>query len=475
MFGQELVDAFRRVKSAFDPAGLMNPGKIVDPYPLDERLRLGPGYRLKEPVTFFDWSAKEGFGRAVEACIGVGKCRKVDAGTMCPSFMVTLEELHSTRGRANALREAMQGDLLGGIGDPRLAEALELCLSCKACKRECPTGIDVARLKAEVLAQQRLTHGMTFRRRVFGSFRTLSLLATRAPGIANLLSRGPLTGRLLRAVAGIHPRRSLPRFARGTFRQRFARRRRPAALDRSAERRRVVLLDDTFNGCQEPHILEAAMEVLERAGFEVVLSARPVCCGRHYYSLGLLGEARQTGRQLLEVLARQIEEGTPVVGCEPSCLLTLRDELPDLVPGELSRRLAKQSYLLEELLLDADFSPGSLTGRAVVHGHCHQEALTGTDSVTALLGRIDGLDFELLDSGCCGMAGAFGYEREHYELSMAVGERVLLPRARSAPPGTLLVANGTSCRHQIRDGAGREAIHLAELLVRCRPPAPAAG
>jgi Fe-S oxidoreductase len=292
------------------------------------------------------------------------------------------------------------------------------------------------------------------------------MVAAHAPAAANFVAANPVTGRLLRAAAGIHPARSLPRFAREPFRRRFARR---GGVDGGG--RPIVLLDDTFNNYQEPQVLEAAVSTLERAGFRVSLPARPVCCGRPLYSLGFLDEARRAGRELVSVLAPAIEEGIPVVGCEPSCLLTLRDELPDLVPGPLSRRLAAQSFLLEELLFDADFHPGALGGRALVHGHCHQKALAGMDAPIGLLRRVEGLAFEVLDAGCCGMAGAFGYERAHYALAMAVGERILLPRMRAAPPDTLLVAGGTSCRHQIRDGAGREAIHLGQLLARCTPAA----
>lgn len=463
MFGAEIVEAFRRVKAAFDPRGLLNPRKIVDPYPLDEHLRFGPAYHLREPATFFDWSGTEGFGRAAEACIGLGKCRKLESGTMCPSYMVTLEETHSTRGRANALREALRGDLLGGLGDPRLAEAMDLCLGCKACKSECPTGVDMARLKSEFLAHYRDAHGSPIRERMFGSIRRLSALAALAPNFVNRAAANPVAGRLLRAAFGIHRRRSLPRFARESFRRRFTGR----SEGRSARGRPVVLIDDTFNNYQDPQILEAAAEVLGRAGFAVRLPARPVCCGRPLYSLGFLDEARRTGRDLVETLAPAIAEGIPVVGCEPSCLLTLRDELPDLVSDPRARQLARQSRLLAEHLLEGDYFPGRFAGEVLVQGHCHERALAGMESTASLLGRVEGLHFEILDSGCCGMAGTFGYEREHYALAMAVGERVLLPRLRAAPASTLVLADGTSCRHQIRDGTGRQAMHLAELLMRC--------
>ncbi len=471
MFGPELVQAFGRVKGLFDPERRLNPGKIVDPLPLDENLRFHPDYVLREPATFFDWSKQEGFGRAVENCIGVGKCRKLDAGTMCPSYMVTLEELHSTRGRANALREAMLGELLGdggaGIGDPRLREALDLCLSCKACKRECPTGVDMARLKAEVLAAQRSEAGAPLHHRMYAAIGRLSALGAGAPWLVNAITRSGVGGWLLRAAGRIHPGRSLPELAPESFRARHERGGARRAAPAPGTRQRVILLDDTFNNYQEPQVLVSAAEVLAAAGFEVLLPATRVCCGRPFYSLGFLDRAREAGRHLLDVLGPEIDRGTLVVGCEPSCLLTFRDELPDLVPGPRSRALAGQARLLEELLIERDYAPGRLAGQAIVHPHCHQLALAGSDALMSLLRRVEGLESELLDSGCCGMAGAFGYERDHYDVSMAIGERVLLPRARAATAETILVANGTSCRHQIRDGARREAIHVAELLARC--------
>jgi FAD/FMN-containing dehydrogenase/Fe-S oxidoreductase len=483
MYGPAIVDAYRQVKAAFDPRGLLNPGKIVDPAPLDRSLRLAPGQTLREPVTFFDWSARDGIGRAVEACIGLGKCTKLDQGTMCPSYMVTRDERDSTRGRANALREAMRGELLGGgplgsgsdagFSDPRLAAALDLCLACKACKRECPTGVDMARMKAEFLALRRATGRRSWRDEAFAAFRAFSVSAALAPALANGVAGSRLGGALVRRLAGIHPRRSLPRFARRSFRAEFGRRSRgvPAAPKGA----RVVLLDDTFNNYQEPQILAAAATVLGRAGFAVELPARPICCGRPLISLGFLAEARSLGRELLAVLAAALDQGAFVTGCEPSCLLTFRDELPDLVPGPRARLLASRTRLLAELLVEQAAAPGALSGRAIVHGHCHERALTGMAATTTLLAGIQGLEWELLDSGCCGMAGGFGYTREHYPLSMANGERVLLPRARAAAADTILVADGTSCRHQIRDGAGRRAIHLAELLLPAGEPAASGG
>jgi FAD/FMN-containing dehydrogenase/Fe-S oxidoreductase len=463
MYGPAIVGAYRQVKAVFDPQGLMNPGKIVDPAPLDRDLRLAPGIAVREPVTFFDWSARDGIGQAVDGCIGMGKCRKLDQGTMCPSFMVTRDERDSTRGRANLLREAMRGELLGGpplylgFGDPAVEGALDLCLACKACKRECPTGVDMARLKAEFLALRRGAGRRSLRDEAFAAFRAFSASAAIAPWLANGIGTSRFGGAIVRRLAGIHPHRSLPRFAGRSFRASF----RPHP-ERSGPR--VVLLDDTFNNYQEPQILAAASAVLRRAGFAVELPAKPVCCGRPLISLGFLAEARSLGRELLNVLSPALEQGAVVTGCEPSCLLTFRDELPDLVADPRARLLASRTRLLAELLAEQGASPGTLARQAIVHGHCHERALTGMTATAALLGRIQGLEWELLDSGCCGMAGSFGYTREHYPLSMAIGERVLLPRARAASPDTLVVADGTSCRHQIRDGAGRRAIHLAELL-----------
>ena len=467
MYGRAIVDAYRKVKAEFDPRGLMNPGKIVEPAPLDANLR-AQGPALREPVTFFDWSGRDGIGQAVEACIGVGKCRKIDQGTMCPSYMVTRDERDSTRGRANALREAMRGELLGdsgdsGFGDSRLAAALDLCLGCKACKRECPTGVDMARLKAEFLALRRATGQHSLRDEAFAAFRAFSASAALAPGLANAITGSRLGGALVRGLAGIHSERSLPRFARRSFRSQWR------ATGRPANGPRVVLLDDTFNNYQEPQILASAATVLERAGFQVELPSRPICCGRPLISLGFLAEARSLGRELLSVLGPALDAGAFVTGCEPSCLLTFRDELPDLVPDPRARLLASRSRLLGELLMEHGARPGALPRRAIVHGHCHERALTGMSATTALLGQVQGLEWELLDSGCCGMAGSFGYSREHYPISMAIGERVLLPRARAAAADDILVADGTSCRHQIRDGAGRRAIHLAELLELAGP------
>jgi Fe-S oxidoreductase len=329
-------------------------------------------------------------------------------------------------------------------------------------------------LKAEFLALRRSTGRRSWRDEAFAAFRAISTSAALAPWIANGIAGSRIGGAFVRRLAGIDPRRSLPRFARRSFRAERGRRPGRAQGPRGraqgppgrAQGPRVVLLDDTFNNYQEPQILAAAATVLERAGFAVELPARPICCGRPLISLGFLAEARSLGQELLQVLGPALDTGAFVTGCEPSCLLTFRDELPDLVPGPRARLLASRTRLLAELLTEHGVAGGALAGRAIVHGHCHEHALTGLTATTALLGTISGLEWELLDSGCCGMAGGFGYTREHYPVSMAIGERVLLPRARAAAADTILVADGTSCRHQIRDGAGRQAIHLAELLLR---------
>ncbi len=465
MFGPEIIELHRKVKRVFDPEGRMNPGgKIVPPYQrMSENLRFADIDPAAVPETFFDYSVDGGWDKSVEKCNGMAVCRKLDAGTMCPSFMVTLEEEHTTRGRANSLRAALRGEL-PGMRSEEVLEALDLCLECKACKTECPVGVDMARHKSEFLAQHyRATGRVPRSAQMFGRIHELARAGSRAPGLANLGNR--LFGGILKRVADVHPARKLPELAPRPFRSQWERDglgRRTAGGGRG----RVILLDDTFHNYFQPGPLRAAVQVLERAGFDVQLPRRQVCCARPMISKGLLAEARRYHRQLLDVLVPQVEDGTKLVGLEPSCILTFRDELPDLVRDPRARVLAENSLMLEELLASLpDWSPGRLEERATVHGHCHQKALVGMGPTEEVLRRVEGLDFRILDSGCCGMAGSFGYEEGHYEISKAAGERVLFPAVREAPED-LVVAPGFSCRSQISDFCGgRRAMHTAELLA----------
>jgi FAD/FMN-containing dehydrogenase/Fe-S oxidoreductase len=461
MFGPEIMDLHGKVKAVFDPGNRMNPGgKIVPPYQrMTENLRFGPEYAIHPPETWFRYP-EGGWDVAVEKCNGMAVCRKLDVGTMCPSYMVTQEEQHSTRGRANALREAMRGSL-PGMKSHEVLEALDLCLECKACKTECPVGVDMARYKAEFLAQHHREHGVTREALFFGRIHDFAKLGSWAPELANFGSR--VFGGLIKGVAHVDERRKLPELAGEPFRRWFGRRKTRVGDGRP----RVILLDDTFHNFFQPGPLKATVTVLERAGFDVHLPRRQVCCGRAATSKGLLDYARDRQRELLETLIPEVEAGAWVVGVEPSCILTLRDELPDLVRDPRAERLATAAVTLDEFLAALpDWRPGRLERRAVVHGHCHQKAIVGMGPTTEILGRVEGLEFRVLDSGCCGMAGSFGYEKGHYDVSQACGERVLFPAVREAAPDDLVVAPGFSCRTQIGDFCGgRQSLHTAELLA----------
>jgi FAD/FMN-containing dehydrogenase/Fe-S oxidoreductase len=463
MFGPEVMELHRRVKQLFDPENRMNPGgKIVPPYQrMSENLRFGEAYRATAPETFFDYSEDGGWEKAVEKCNGMAVCRKLDAGVMCPSFQVTLEEEHSTRGRANSLREAMRGSL-PGMESLQVLEALDLCLECKGCKTECPVGVDMARYKAEFLAQHHRVHGTPREALFFGRIHDMARLGSVAPGLANFGNR--MLSPLIRRAGHVHPARKLPTLAARPFRREWQRRGGAAPGD---GRPTVILFDDTFHGFFQTRPLHATAEVLERAGFRVVLPERQVCCGRAAVSKGLLEHAREKQQELVEVLAPEVERGAKIVGVEPSCLLTLRDELPDLVRDPRAKLVAGAALMLEELLAGLpDWRPGRLARKAVVHGHCHQKAIVGMEPTRQVLSRVEGLDFAILDSGCCGMAGSFGYEEGHYEVSKACGERVLFPAVRGAAAEDLVVAPGYSCRTQIGDFCeGRRALHTAELLA----------
>ncbi|MEN6521025.1 MAG: FAD-binding and (Fe-S)-binding domain-containing protein [Armatimonadota bacterium] len=464
LYGRSIMDLHRDVKRVFDPAGIMNPGKIIDPLPMDKNLKFGPDYAAKLPATYFDFSAQKGFALAVESCNGEGTCRKVDSGVMCPSYMVTMEEMHSTRARANALREALKGNF-DGMGDKRVLEVLDLCIACKGCKRECPIGVDMAKYKAEYLAQYYDIHGIPAKTRAYGCIDSLAAMGSIAPWLANWMTSGPFEG-LIKRIAGVHPDRKLPTLARRSFRKEFSRNH-----VKRTDKPHVILLDDAFNSYFKPETLMAGVEVLERAGFDVILPPKPVSCARAFISKGMLKHARSRQEHLVDILAPMVEQGMKIVGLEPSEVLTLRDEMPCLAKDRRANTVAEAAFTLEEFLVEyaKDYRPGRLEGHALVHGHCHQKAITGVEPLKKILSRVDGLTFTILDSGCCGMAGAFGYEKEHYEISRLIGERVLLPAVRSLPSEDYVVADGFSCRSQIADFcSGRKALHIAELLMMAK-------
>jgi Fe-S oxidoreductase len=460
MFGPELVQAFRELKAIWDPDNRMNPGKKVDPYPLDADLR--PALRLENPATAFAFpDDNASFARAAGRCVGVGKCRREDGGVMCPSWRATREEQHSTRGRARLLFEMLQGGVLrDGWRSAEVRESLDLCLACKGCRAECPAGVDLATYKAEFLHhhyQGRLRPRSAY---ALGLAPWWARLASGASGLANALARSPALGILLKKAGGIAPQRSLPIFARQTFRDWFNQR--PDRPGKKGDR--ILLWPDTFTNYFEPQIGQAAVEVLEAAGLRVTIPRRILCCGRPLYDFGMLDLARRQLRQILDALAPEIAAGVPLVGLEPSCVAVFRDELPALFPNdEPARRLAAQTFTLAEILVQRGWEPPRGSGEALVHGHCHHHAVMGLGADRSLL-EGTGLDFHLLDSGCCGMAGAFGFEADHYEISLAIGERVLLPAVRQAAAETLIVADGFSCRQQIVQTTSRRPIHLAELL-----------
>jgi FAD/FMN-containing dehydrogenase/Fe-S oxidoreductase len=459
MFGSRLVRAFEDVKDAFDPTGVFNPGKIVRAPRMDDRalFRYPEGYAPLPLDTALDWSEWGGFSGAVEMCNNNGACRK-DAGVMCPSYMVTRDERHVTRGRANALRLAITGQLgEGALSSEQMREILDLCVSCKACRRECPTGIDMARMKIEFLHQYRKRHG----------WRAKDRALAHVPRYAPLLRYAHAAVRLRNAFA----RRRLPVPSVRPFVDEAPRRR-----DGPPPPGRVVLFVDTFNRYFEPHNARAALRVLASAGYEVVFPVRsdcgrPLCCGRTYLAAGMVEEARREARRVVAALEEPARRGVPIVGLEPSCLLTLRDELIAMLPGEPARTVAAQAMLLEEWIL-RERGAGRLQLRlhslpqkkAYVHGHCHQKAFGAFPPVLQTLRLVPELEVVPIDSSCCGMAGSFGYEAEHYEISKAMAERSLLPAVRAAEADALIVTDGTSCRHQIADLAAREALHAARVL-----------
>ena len=465
IYPRDLIDAFREFKRAFDPDFRMNPGIIVDPLPLDSHLKLGGNYAPRRVDTHFDFSAEGGLAGAALKCVGLGKCRKTDVGTMCPSYMATRDERHSTRGRARLLFEALAGTQLEGFSDSSLKEALDLCLSCKGCLSECPASVDMAAYRAEFFSNHYESTARPLKAHFFGHLHDFARVASRAPRIANALAHAPIVKSIAKRVLGIHQERELPRFAKQDFQSWFARRK----LSASTASRKVILFPDTFNNFFEPEVAIAGVDVLERAGFEVSLPARDLCCGRPLYDQGMLDRAKQLLQTALDVLAPTAEAGAPIVGLEPSCILTFRDELLKMFPNDArAKALAGRAMMLDEFLAREApyFIPPSVNGRAIVHGHCHQKAIAGLDGETKLLSRIEGLNLDVLDAGCCGMAGAFGYDRENYEVSAAIGERVLMPRLRESSPDSIVIADGFSCRSQIRHFCpDRRPLHLAQVLA----------
>ncbi|MBI2157100.1 MAG: FAD-binding protein [Candidatus Rokubacteria bacterium] len=464
MYGPRLMQAFRELKGAFDPEGRLNPGNVVASPGITEHLRYGTQYTTWEPATLLDFGAQGGFAASVEMCNGVGACRKTLEGTMCPSYMATRDEEHSTRGRANALRAVLSGALPPAeFTGRRLYEAMDLCLECKGCKAECPANVDMAKLKYEFLHHYYRANGLPLRNRLFGRIERLNRLGARMPALFNWMLNLPLHRWLLDRVVGIDRRRPLPPLAAEPFTAWFARHAPPAA----APRGEVVLFHDTFTTYNTPAIGRAAVGLLEAAGYRVTLADK-TCCGRPLISKGMLAEAKVHAAWNVARLHPYAARGVAIVGLEPSCLLTLRDESVDLLRTAEARLVATQSFLLEEFLLrergrglELAFAPRGR--KALLHGHCHQKALAGTGSTVAAL-RWAGFEVEEVDSGCCGMAGSFGFEREHYDVSVALGNRRLAPAVKAAPADTEVVASGVSCRQQIDHLAGRRARHPAEVL-----------
>jgi Fe-S oxidoreductase len=458
MFGPVLYEAFRTLKRTFDPSGIFNPGKIVDSPPLTANLRFGAGYQTPQPVTFFDYSEYGGMAGAVEMCSGLGACRKKLEGTMCPSYMATREEADSTRGRANVLRLAMAGRLgEAGLGDAGVYEVLDLCLECRACKAECPVGVDMARFKSEFLADYWSRHGVSLHARVLGNARAVAELGSRLASIFNWMTNSSLGKRLGEQWLGIDRRRALPRFS-------------PHPLSRTVPRAGddcdVVLFNDTFTNYYDPEIGMAALDVLRAAGARPGLVEHH-CCGRPQISKGLLGDARALAAKNADALYAHAAAGRPIVFCEPSCLSAVREDAPSLLRGDAqnkARDVAAACVLFEDFVSQRSLRLKQGPPEILLHGHCHQKSMGLLGPAKTLLAKIPGSIVIDLDAGCCGMAGSFGYSHEHFEVSRAIGERKLLPAVRNKKAGAVVVAAGTSCRHQVKDFTGQDALHPAVLL-----------
>ncbi|MBV8941898.1 MAG: 4Fe-4S dicluster domain-containing protein, partial [Solirubrobacterales bacterium] len=443
LFGDEIVEAFREFKAIWDPDGKMNPGKAIDAYSITENLKLGTNYDPPQPKTHFHYEADRfSFSNATLRCVGVGKCRREENGTMCPSYMVTHEEMHSTRGRARLLFEMLQGNPLSdGWRDEHVKEALDLCLSCKGCKGECPVNVDIATYKSEFLSHYydgRLRPRSAY---ASGLIHRWARVASWMPATANFFTQTPGLSNLAKLAAGYSQKRQIPPFAPRTFKQWFA-----ARVRHNEHKPKVILWADTFNNHFTPGVARAAVEVLEDAGYQVCVPRKSLCCGRPLYDYGMLDLAEKLLREILTSLRPAIQQGIPVIGLEPSCVTVFRDEMTNLIHGdEDAKRLQQQTFLLSEFLEQkaGDYQIPQLKRQAVVHGHCHHKSTLQFEAEEKVL-RKTGLEYQILDSGCCGMAGAFGYERDHYAVGIKCGERVLLPAIRTASKGALIIADGFS-------------------------------
>ena len=471
MYGDALVQAFWEFKTAFDPDNFMNPGKVVRPWRIDENLRWGTDYAPWVPQTKFSMHEDRGsFAYAANRCVGAGVCRKHDSKTMCPSYMVSREEKYSTRGRERLLFEMLEGEpLKGGWHNDEVKDSLEYCLACKACKHECPVNVDMATYKAEFLYHYFDRKVRPLHMWLFGYMFRWAKLAALMPGVANFFTQAPPFSTLMKRLAGVAPQRDIPMFADRTFRQWFGSRKRHVQPRGGEQRERVVLWVDTWNEHFHPHTAQAAVEVLEDAGYDVLIPTKQICCGRPLYDYGFLDSAKRHLLAILDQLRPLIREGVPVVGLEPSCISVFKDEMQNLLNGDIdAQRLAAQTFMFETFVKkkaekDEHYKPPAMERNAIVHEHCHKKSLLDPLSETHLFNEMH-LDFEQLDSGCCGMAGAFGFEAAHYDMSVACGERVLLPKVREAKPESIIVADGFSCREQIMQTTARRALHPAEVM-----------
>jgi len=472
-FGDQVYNALKQVKTLFDPENLMNPGKIIDAQPIDENLRYGAAYTDQPISTIYKYREDESFGNAVHMCTGVGECRKMLGGTMCPSFKATREEEHSTRGRANALRLAMSGQLdHEGLLDDRLKDALDLCLSCKACKSECPSNVDMAKLKSEVLQMRYDKKGISLRDRLIrDSSKMAGRLAGGSAGLVNGVMKSSIVKSVIEKTAGFDKRRSLPTYAKEPFYKWFEKNYTPQQDLRAPK---VILFADTYMNYHEPQIGIAATEILKAFGFEIVM-ANLGCCQRPKISHGFLKSAKEDGTMLAQSLSELMAADTPVVVCEPSCASALNDDLPDLIDDEALAKKMKNGVVSLDVFIEnqiLDFlnrgkplpKMKSKAEKMLLHGHCHQKALYGTGSLKTIFEHVSDADINEIPSGCCGMAGSFGYEKEHYDISKKIGEQSLFPPIRKSSPDTLVIANGFSCRHQIADFTHRKAVHWVEAI-----------